>query len=594
MIVGEHPQFCKECGSPLAADQRYCLVCGARARPHSPQVQELLSSAAARAGGGASSGAGVPSAGAGANGAPAAPNGAPGGAEAVAQAGGLRLPGVRVSALLVVVFLGFGVLLGRVARDRVDETPVAERSPVKLVLPSTTASVAPTTTSAPSSEGSASETPTTGVEAEATPAPAPAATTKAPASSRAPASKGTSGSEGAGSSEEASEEGGSTSQSGSSQPAAGAPAKSLPPIKHVFVIMLSDEPYASAFGPSSAASYLVGTLEHEGKLLVDFHAVAHEELADEVALVSGQGPTAETAANCATYTAITPTGSEAYEQVLGNGCVYPRSVQTLPGALEAKHLSWRAYVQGIDEGGPEGACQHPALGAADPTANQATSAGAYATFRNPFVYLDSIVESPGCTVDDVGLPKLRTDLAKGASTPNFSYIVPDRCHDGNPTPCNPGAPAGMAQTNSFLEQVVPEITGSKAYKENGLLVITVDEAPSTGAFADSSSCCGQPLFPNAPAKTLAGTPKGGGLVGALLLSPYMKGGTTSEEPYNDFSLLRTIEELFGLPRLGYTSLPAVKPFEPGLFTAGKSSLNCPAGRAAGACRASGGRRAPGR
>lgn len=538
-------------------------MCGGRARPYSPQVRELLASAAARAGGGAPAAGGV------AGGGPAAAGGgrAAAGGGAAAHAGGLRLPPARVSALLVVVFLGFGVLLGRVASDRVNDTPVASRSPLKLVLPDATASATSTTPSTPGAEGSsagaASEAPVTGGEAETTPAPAPAPpTSKTPASKGAASSPGTSGSQ-------AASEGGSTSTSGSSESAASAPAKSLPPIKHVFVIMLSDEPYASAFGPSSTAPYLVGTLEHEGKLLVDFHAVAHEELADEVALVSGQGPTAETAANCATYTAITPTGSEAHEQVVGNGCVYPRSVQTLPGALEAKHLSWRAYVQGIDEGGPEGACPHPALGAADPTANQTASTGAYATFRNPFVYFGSIVESPRCAVADVGLPSLRVDLAKGRDVPNFSYIVPDRCHDGNPTPCTPGAPAGMAQANSFLAQVVPEITASTAYKDNGLLVITVDEAPSTGAFADSSSCCGQPLFPNVPLKTPAGTPKGGGLVGALLLSPYVKGGTTSEEPYNDFSLLRTIEELFGLPHLGYTSLPAVKPLEPALFTAGK-------------------------
>jgi phosphatidylinositol-3-phosphatase len=161
-------------------------------------------------------------------------------------------------------------------------------------------------------------------------------------------------------------------------------------------------------------------------------------------------------------------------------------------------------VQGIDEAGsPAPACAHPALGAADPTADEAAGAGAYATFRNPFVYFAAITGSPRCAGDDVGLSALKADLAQPKRTPSFSYIVPDRCHDGNPTPCTAGAPAGMAQANAFLSEVVPQITGSKAYKESGLLVITVDQAPATGAFADSSSCCGQPLFPNAPAKTPA-------------------------------------------------------------------------------------------
>jgi hypothetical protein len=119
-----------------------------------------------------------------------------------------------------------------------------------------------------------------------------------------------------------------------------------------------------------------------------------------------------------------------------------------------------------------------------------------------------------------------------------------------------------------LKQVVPKITGSKAYKENGLLVITVDEAPSSGEFADSSSCCGQPQFPNLPASGTGVAPDGGGQVGALLLSPFVKQGV-SQEPYNHFSLLRTIEEVFGLEHLGYAGLSKVSSFEPSIFSASK-------------------------
>ena len=115
---------------------------------------------------------------------------------------------------------------------------------------------------------------------------------------------------------------------------------------------------------------------------------------------------------------------------------------------------------------------------------------------------------------------------------------------------------------------MPQIEGSSAYKQDGLLVITVDEAPSSGALADSSSCCGQPRYPNlAATATKSLFPKAGGLVGALLLSPFIKSAETSQEPYNHFSLLRTIEDLFGLPHLGYANLAGVKSLEPSLFTA---------------------------
>jgi hypothetical protein len=192
--------------------------------------------------------------------------------------------------------------------------------------------------------------------------------------------------------------------------------------------------------------------------------------------------------------------------------------------------------------------------------------GPYATFRNPFVFFRSLASA--CSADDVGLARLRGDLKRTASTPRFAYIVPDRCHDGNPTPCQAGAPAGPAPAGGFLSRVVPWITASKAYREGGLIAITTDEAPAGGEFGDSSSCCGQPHFPNLPAANgPGGLPRGGGVVGALLLSPFIKGATISQEPYSHFSLLRTIEDLFKLRHLGYAGQPGVKSLAPSLFTA---------------------------
>jgi hypothetical protein len=549
--------LCEDCGSPLAHDQRYCLTCGARVGPRSQQLQALLTRAGGRSRPADSADTATPIAAV-----PAGSAVAPA-ASAAEAPGGLTLPTPRISALLVLVFLGFGVLLGNVARSGAGDTLAAARSPVKVLLPaagSSGASVSTSTSASSASESavseSAGEPAAPEAAAETTPTPAPVATKTTPAATKAPSSSGA----GASGSER-----GEKSESG-----AGAPERKLPPIKHVFVIMLSGEPYASVFGPSSAALYLTHTLEHHGELLVRYDAVAHEELANELALLSGQGPTVETAANCPNYADIAPTGVGADEQVLGSGCVYPASTQTLPGQLSAKHLNWRAYVQGIDEAGAQqGACAHPTLGQADPTAVQSASTGSYATFRNPFVYFGSIVGSPVCAADDVGLESLKGDLADAKRTPRFSYIAPDRCDDGNPTPCTAGAPAGLAPADALLRQVVPEILASKAYKESGLLVITVDEAPSSGEFADSSSCCGEPLFPNDPVKTAIGEPRGGGAVGALLLSPYVKGATTSQELFNHFSLLRTIEDLFGLGHLGYAGLSTVKSFEPSMFTARK-------------------------
>jgi hypothetical protein len=461
----------------------------------------------------------------------------------------LQLPRPRTCAILVLAFLGFGVLIGKAASSPLHDTLAAAARPqLKVVLP--TAAVPPAT--APTTQPSSSNSEPPASEPEAT--PTTQATSTAASTAAAPATEPSASQ--------------AKPQEGAHHAAAG-PATALPAIKHVFVIMLSQQPYAAAFGPESKAGYLAHTLERSGELLVRYDAVAHEQLANELALVSGQGPTEETALNCPAFADIAPATPAADEQLLGHGCVYPASTRTLAGQLTAKHLSWRAYVQSAQEtGASTAACSHPAPGAADPSA--AAGSGASATYSDPFVYFHSIIDTPACAGEDVQLSRLHADLTSASSTPSFSYIAPDRCDDGNPTPCSPGAPAGMGPADAFLSKVVPEIIASPAYKQSGLLVITVDEAPSSGEFADSSSCCGQPRFPNLAAAASSPSPRGGGTVGALLLSPFVKAGSTNQEPFNHFSLLRTVEDLFGLAHIGYAALPAVKPFEPGMFLASKN------------------------
>jgi hypothetical protein len=460
----------------------------------------------------------------------------------------LRLPSWRVSVVLVLAFFGFGLLLGNAAGSRVNYSAAAARGPVKLVLPAAS--------SAPSGASTEAE-----AAIEAPPAaeePTPQATTPQAPSELAATPKQSA----------STQAGGKQGKGDESAPAPGAAAAKLPAIKHVFVVMLSGQPYASVFGPESSAPYLAHTLEQRGELLARYYAIAHQQLPNGIALLSGQGPTPATAANCPTYTDLAPATPAGEGQVLGEGCVYPATVATLPGQLEVKHQTWRAYVQGIGEAGGPAPCAHPAPGQPDPTAP--APAQAYATFRNPFAYFHSLIDSPSCAQDDVGLAALDADLASAKRTPGLSYIVPDRCHDGSPGPCPGGGAGGLSAADGLLRQLVPKILASPAYKHGGLLVITVDEAPSSGEFADSSSCCGQPSFPNMPAPSgpaAALGPEGGGQVGALLLSPFVKGGVISQEQYDHFSLLRTIEDLFGLKHLGYAASGKVKSLAPSLFLA---------------------------
>jgi hypothetical protein len=148
------------------------------------------------------------------------------------------------------------------------------------------------------------------------------------------------------------------------------------------------------------------------------------------------------------------------------------------------------------------------------------------------VYFHSVIDDqPYCDSHVVNLNQLASDLTSVSTTPNFSFITPDVCddgHDGTGLNCPAG---GLAQADTFLRTLVPEITGSPAFKQDGLLIIAFDEASSS----DTGSCCGEV--------------SGGGKVGAVLLSPFITAGKVSTVSYNHYSMLGTFEDLFGLPRL---------------------------------------------
>jgi hypothetical protein len=346
----------------------------------------------------------------------------------------------------------------------------------------------------------------------------------------------------------------------------------LPEVKHVFVIMLREGSFeappstaakrasprrAKRSSPATAkASAAPSGLTQQGELLTNYYAVTKGPLANQIALLSGQGPTPETAANCPNYGDVVPGTESAEGQVEGNGCVYPAATETLPGQLTEAGLKWKAYVQGIEDGAAAGqptACRHPAPGTPDPNLT-AISGDAYETWRNPFVYFHSILDAPECAEADVGLPQLAADLKlKADQFPAFAYVVPDEAQ---------------------LEEVVTEIKESLAYKDGGMIAITSAQAPQEGEHPDESGCCVDPDFPNLPDDGGEAPPtgpvretNGGGRVGLLLLSPFVEPGTTSETYFNHFSLLVTIEELFELERIGYGAEPALTGFDESIFNA---------------------------
>lgn len=324
----------------------------------------------------------------------------------------------------------------------------------------------------------------------------------------------------------------------------------LPGAKHFFVINLENKGYNETWGPNSAAPYLSQTLRSQGVLLNSYYGTAHNSQPNYVAEISGQGPNPQMQGDCQTYSPFAGSGTVAPGQAVGDGCVFPSTVKTVADQLSSTGQTWKGYME--DMGTP---CRHPALGAIDDT-QKAKVGDQYAARHNPFVYFQSITGSADCAKNDVDLSRLPTDLASAGTTPNLSLITPNLCDDGHDSPCVDGMPGGLASADAWLKKWVPVITSSPAFKQDGVLVITFDE--SDGPQSDASSCCGEGPGPNSPQPGITGS--GGGLVGALVLSPFVKGGTWSTTPYNHYSLLASIEDTFSLPYLGYAGQTGLNRF----------------------------------
>jgi hypothetical protein len=200
--------------------------------------------------------------------------------------------------------------------------------------------------------------------------------------------------------------------------------------------------------------------------------------------------------------------------------VYPNTALTIADQVTAAGKQWKAYLAGMGAS----ACVHADSNATD----DATLTGAgsdYATRHNPFIYFHSLLDLGGCQSNDVGIQHLARDLRAAKRTPTYAYIAPGLCDEPSATACAGNKPGGLAGEDAFLKRWVPQILASQAYKQDGVLMIV---------FADARPAADAAAGRHGPVRT-----------GALILSPLAHRGRRISGTYNPYSVLRTIEDLFG-------------------------------------------------
>lgn len=196
-------------------------------------------------------------------------------------------------------------------------------------------------------------------------------------------------------------------------------------------------------------------------------------------------------------------GSQAV-QPFASDCSPSASCSTAATSLFSQAPSWRAYEESM------------------PSPCDRANAGEYAVRHNPPPYYTSLAD---CPQSDVAITSLADDLAKN-SLPAFSFITPNVCHDTHDCSVTVG--------DQWLATEVSQIVGSRPYRaRHTALFVTYDE----GEGGSSNDCA-------------TNQSDVGCHVATVIVSPSTPTGQRSGELFNHYSLLRTTEDLLGLPRLG--------------------------------------------
>jgi hypothetical protein len=182
--------------------------------------------------------------------------------------------------------------------------------------------------------------------------------------------------------------------------------------------------------------------------------------------------------------------------------------------LSRAGISWRAYMEGMPTPCFTGA-----------------SSGRYAKRHNPFAYFPSVTALPRRCSRVVPETRLVSDLERHR-LPRFLWLTPDLCHDGHDCKFN--------AADYHLYTLVPRII--RQLGPRGLLIVTFDEGTS------DAGCCGSP---------------GGGSIPTVLVGPGVPQGELIPQPANHYSLLASVEDYFGLPRLRKAAF--AEPLAPALF-----------------------------
>jgi hypothetical protein len=264
---------------------------------------------------------------------------------------------------------------------------------------------------------------------------------------------------------------------------------------HIFVIIEENEESSSIIGNIESAPTMYNLAQRYGQA-TNYFGVIHPSEGNYVALLDANAH------------GVTDDNSYATHQF---------NNPTLVDGLEGAGLTWKGYFQSLPEPGFLGTCS-PGPG----------SDCLYASKHNGFLNFSQILANPAELQKLVPDTVLNNDLTTD-SVPNYSFIVPDQCHDMHGLgPTCPDGRTNIRVADEYLRTTVDAITSSRTWQEgSNAIVITFDEGSTT------AGCC-------------EANP-GGGQVVTIVVRNRQDAPIQDATPFNHYSLVATIEKAFSVP-----------------------------------------------
>ncbi len=243
-------------------------------------------------------------------------------------------------------------------------------------------------------------------------------------------------------------------------------------VKHVWIIVMENHSYGQLMGSDQAP--FLNELAGEFGAATDYHGVGRPSEPNYLALISGS------------------------TQGVTDDGVHDITAPTVLDQLEQAGHTWAVYAENVPPNCFRGATAH----------DGPDGSGTYARKHEPAISFTGISGDPVRCARITDFSHFSVDAA------DFNLIVPNQCHDMHD--------CSVARGDAWLRSFVPQITGSAAFADGGLLVVTFDEAEG----GDDSQH-----------------------TALVFAGPAVAAGARLTTRADHYALLRTVQDAFGLPCL---------------------------------------------